>query len=128
MEALKKPTTIDEQIELLRSRGILIDNYDSAYAFLKNTAYYKVSAYLLPFKTGPNSYKIGTKYSQIIKIFEFDSHMRNLFLFAIEKIELSIKSTLSYYHVHKYGPWVTLIEIIFPLQWTPCNTQPKYWN
>lgn len=104
MEALKKPTTIDEQIELLRSRGILIDNYDSAYAFLKNTAYYKVSAYLLPFKTSPISYKVGTKYSQIIKIFEFDSHMRNLFLFAIEKIELSIKSTLSYYHVHKYGP------------------------
>ena len=45
---LKKPTTIEEQIELLKNREVVIENENFAKKFLRLYNYYFVTGYLHP--------------------------------------------------------------------------------
>lgn len=50
MNPLKKPTTYQQQIEILISRGIVIHDVDKAINILKRTSYYRLTAYGLSLK------------------------------------------------------------------------------
>lgn len=100
---LKKPKTYDEQLQLIREKGFIISNEDDAINFLKNFNYYRISAYFLPFKKADQTFEHEIAFSQIMKIYEFDSKMRLVLLEAIEAIELYLKTQISYYFAHKYG-------------------------
>lgn len=104
MGEVKLPTTYKEQIEKLRSRGCIINDDVACEAILKNIGYYRLSAYFLPFKTSDGKYRGGISFARIYYIYEFDRKLRNLIFSAIEVIEVSLKSKLSYFHSQKYGP------------------------
>ena len=101
---LKSPTTFDEQINLLKQKGITITNIDSCKNFLSKTNYYRLSGYYLPFifKRDEQCF-IPIPFERIQNIYTFDAELRNLISFAIEKIEVHVRTQLSYYHAHKYG-------------------------
>ena len=42
---LKKARTYDDQIGILKSRGLIIDNEEFAKSILKNIGYYKLSGF-----------------------------------------------------------------------------------
>ena len=46
---LKKPTTFNQQVELLRKKNIIITDEASCIDFLSKTTYYRLSGYYLPF-------------------------------------------------------------------------------
>ncbi len=46
---LKKPTTYDQQVELLKNKGIVIENEESCKRFLSRVNYYHFSGYVLPY-------------------------------------------------------------------------------
>ena len=72
---------------------------------MQKTNCYRLSAYFLPFKNVVNdSYYAGTSLETIYNIYEFDREMRNILLGALETIEINLRSKISYYHAHKYGP------------------------
>ena len=50
MTQLKKPTTYQEQLDILKSRGIIIDDPNQCIAVLETVNYYRFTAYFLPFK------------------------------------------------------------------------------
>ena len=54
---LKKPTTIEEQIELLKNREVVIEDENFAKKFLRIYNYYFVTGYLHPYKTNEDKYK-----------------------------------------------------------------------
>jgi len=99
---LKQPKTYTEQLEIIRSRKCVIDNEIECIEILKQTNYYRLSAYLLPFKNNDN-YKIGTDFKTIYNIYEFDRKMRRIVFSAIEEIEIYLRSNFAYFHAHKYG-------------------------
>ena len=47
----KKPTTIEEQLDLFISRGLLIPNKRRAKHYLDKVGYYRLSSYALPFQS-----------------------------------------------------------------------------
>ena len=101
---LKRPTTFDEQIILLKQKGIVITNSISCKNFLSKTNYYRLSGYYLPFIFKQNEQCIiPIPFERIQNIYKFDVELRNLISFAIEKIEVHIRTQLSYYHAHTYG-------------------------
>lgn len=101
---LKKPTTFEEQIELLRKKNIIITDEKSCIDFLSKTNYYRLSAYYLPFiRKEDEKCFIELKFERIQNIYAFDAELRNLISFAIEKIEVHIRTVLTYHHVHTYG-------------------------
>lgn len=102
---LKKATTFDEQVELLRQKNIIISDPVDCACFLSKTNYYRISGYYLPFmQRQTNQCFDNITFERIQNIYYFDADMRNLITSAIEKIEIHIRTQLAYYHAHKYGP------------------------
>jgi abortive infection bacteriophage resistance protein len=104
MEAVKPPTTYQEQVNKLRARGCVIADEDEAMGVLSHVNYYRLTAYFLPFKRADGTYSPDTNFNTIYRIYEFDRKIRHIIFSAIEEIEVFVRSTLAYYHGHKYGP------------------------
>ena len=94
--------TISEQIELLKERGLDIPDENTAYAFLLNNNYYRVSGYSLTLRNHDVFNKTAT-FQNIIDIYSFDEKLRALLLYAIQRIEVKVKSVYAYYFTQKHG-------------------------
>ena len=49
---IKKPTTFIEQVDILKSRNLQIEEEEQAIETLRRINYYRLSAYMLSFKSG----------------------------------------------------------------------------
>ena len=103
IKALKRPTTVEEQLKKLIARGCQVTNYNDALEVLTHINYYRLTAYFLPFKESNDMYKVGTKFENIIKIYEFDKKLRSLLSQQIENIEIMFRMRIAYMHCQKYG-------------------------
>ena len=110
---LKPPRTIDEQIQLLKIRNIVIDSAEAAKNFLENNNYYRLMGYAFQFKKDKDYYIPGTKFSTIAGIYNFDKLLRRITLSLIEELEISFKTKLAYFLSHKYGSECYLKKEIF---------------
>lgn len=95
--------TIDEQLKLLRSRGLTVINEDVAKTFLLYNNYYRISGYSLTLRKN-NVFFPNATFQNIIDIYNFDHDLRHLLLKYIEIIEVKIKSIYTYEFTKKYGP------------------------
>lgn len=101
---LKPPTTYQEQIDILKRRGLIIPDEGFAAEVLSNVNYYRFSAYLLPFRVSKTEdYLPGTSFGRVWRIYDFDRRLRNTLMSALEPIEVSLRTRLAYFHAHKYG-------------------------
>ena len=101
---LKKPTTFEEQVNLLKKKNIIVTNKASCMDFLSKTNYYRLSGYYLPFiRKEEERCFIPIEFERIESIYMFDVELRNLISFAIERIEVHIRTQLAYFHAHAYG-------------------------
>lgn len=101
---LKPATTFDEQLLILQKRNCLVDDIQTCRGILEKVNYYRLSAYFLPFKLHDGTYKKGTSFQRVYRIYEFDRKMRSILFSAIEQIEIYLRTHLAYFHAHKYGP------------------------
>lgn len=98
----KEFRTIDEQISILRSRGLIIPDRKRAEDFLLRNNYYRVSGYTLTLRNHDVFYPSAT-FQNVIDIYSFDHELRHLLLHFIECIEVSIKSIYSYEFTRIHG-------------------------
>lgn len=59
---------------------------------------------MLPFNNSNDIYKFGTTFKQILRIYEFDQKLRNLISYALDFIEVEMRTRVAYEHSTKYGP------------------------
>jgi abortive infection bacteriophage resistance protein len=90
---LAPTTTFEEQIEGLRSRGLIIANESNALNLLQRISYFRLSAYFLS----------ETSFEKIERIYTFDAKLRNQLLAIIEPIEIAFRTQIAYLIAHKYG-------------------------
>ena len=95
--------TIDEQIEILRSRGLTIEDEAEAKDFLLRNNYYRVSGYSLTLRKNDVFAKSAT-FQNIENIYNFDHEFRHIILHHIETIEVQMKSIYAYEFTKVYGP------------------------
>lgn len=59
----KPSTTYDQQVAILRQRGMRVDDEESAKFYLQHLNYYRLSAYWLPFEIShnPHQFHPGTR-------------------------------------------------------------------
>lgn len=110
MNYTKPPLTFAQQLSLLESRGLKIDDPARAIRHLSNISYYRLSAYMRPFrKVDPVSRQVlenfreGTNWDDIINLYKFDRKLRILVFDAIERIEIALRTQIIYQLSHKYG-------------------------
>lgn len=94
----KLPTTHRQQIALLQSRGMLVDDVEQAGQRLKHLNYYRLSAYWLPFEADHNNHQFqkNVRFRDVLDLYAFDRELRLLVLDGIESIEVSVRSQLAY--------------------------------
>lgn len=93
----KSSKTLEELVQLLKSRGLVIRNESEAKCYLCNIGYYRLSAYMFPFLSElpkGHFFKKGTSFEQILRIYRFDKKLRMIIFNEIEKIEVSFRSTV----------------------------------
>jgi len=103
MKYTKRPLTFEEQVDLLRSRGLIITDDAKAVTILENINYYRLSAYFPPFQTAKDVFDEGTTLEAILSLYEYDRRLQNLILEASAKIEISVRTQLAYHLAHSYG-------------------------
>ena len=96
MEYQKELLTISEQINLLRSRGLLIEDDNKLEKILKNISYFHLSIYFKAFQKQNNQFIEEVYFNDILNIYNFDKKLRLLLINVLERIELSLKSVLIY--------------------------------
>lgn len=93
----KPPLSIQDQIELLKTRGLQIPDEERAARYLQNISYYRLSGYMYPFLKDKEQhlYKENVKFNDILNIYRFDREFRLLLFSSIEKIEIAIRSQIT---------------------------------
>ena len=95
--------TIDEQIEILKKRGLFIsDNDPEIREFLYRNNYYRISGYSLTLRDHDSFYE-NAQFQNIMDIYHFDHELRHLLLQYIEKIEVAVKSVYAYEFAKLYS-------------------------
>lgn len=96
--------TIDEQIEILKNRNLIIDNEDVAKKTLQSLSYYKIiNGYQNPFWAKTDYFLNGTSFFDVILFYKFDTLMRNDMLNCFLTLETKIKTIISYEYCKEYG-------------------------
>lgn len=100
---MKEPKTYDEQVEIIKNKGFIVNDSEKCIKFLQQANFYRLSAYFLPFKKKDGTYVSNINFDTIQRIYEFDSKLRSIIFKCIEKIELYIRTQLAYYSGHVHG-------------------------
>ena len=109
-----KATIVEEQIALLESRGMKIEDKDKAKENLLDIGYYRLGFYWFPFeKTYPRKVRRNhefidnTQLDYAIKLYYFDFDLRNIFLRYISRIEVNFRTTIIYHvsNTYKENPY-----------------------
>ena len=97
--------TIEEQIEILESRGLIVEDNDRAREILLRENYFFINGYrhLFMQSAKEEKYLDGTTFDELYGVFTFDRRIRNIFFKNILVIENNIKSVMSYQLSKKYG-------------------------
>lgn len=100
--AQKDFKSLDEQIAILKSRGLNIPDETAAKQFLYHNNYYRVSGYSLTLRRHDVFAKSAT-FQNIVDIYDFDYELRHILLKYIEIIEVAVKSIYSYEFTKVHG-------------------------
>lgn len=101
---MKKATTVEEQITTLKERGLIINcKHEEALFHLSDIGYYRLGFYLFPFEIDYPSLKDRTHlfsnnslFSDVLSLYHFDSDLRNILLYYINRIEINFRTKIVY--------------------------------
>ena len=101
----KEFKTLDEQIQILQNKGLIINDVDYAKDVLLRENYFFINGYRHLFiKSQKNKVFIpGTTFEEIYAMFNFDRQIRNILFKNILIVENNAKSIFSYVLSSKYG-------------------------
>ncbi len=97
--------TLDEQVDLLIKKGLVIDDVDYAKEVLLRENYFFLSGYRHLFlkEDGSRRFIHGTNFREIYGLFNFDRQLRNILFKNILIVENNLKSILSYVMSKNHG-------------------------
>lgn len=117
---MNKPfKTYRQQLGILRSRGLIINNGSKAIKCLKTYGYYNIingykDIFLdsnLTKQTGNDCYKVNTKFEDIYALYTFDRNLRAILLKYILKMEALLKTKVAYFFSEKYKKNFSYLDI-----------------
>ena len=96
--------TIDEQINILKSKGLIITDYDKTSEILLRENYFFLNGYRSPFlMSGSKRFVNGCTFEELYSLFKFDRFFRNIIFKNLLIVENNYKSIFSYVLSKKYG-------------------------
>ncbi|MDF1489713.1 Abi family protein [Tessaracoccus caeni] len=117
----KQFKSYQEQVELLESHGMFIDDVEWAITLLRRVSYYRLSGYWYSFRrfradgnARSNSFVEGASLRDVAAIYDFDCRLRAAAFAALAPIELSIRGLIGH-ELGKIDPYAHLhVELLGP--------------
>lgn len=105
MGKVKQFKTIDEQIEILKDKGLIINDEEKTKKILLRENYFFINGYRHVFmKPSDNKRFIeGATFDELYALFSFDRNLRNIMFKYLLIVENNLKSIFSYHLSSKYG-------------------------
>lgn len=111
---------IDDQISILRERGMEIHNVEFARSVLREIGYYRLSGYSFPYRTlrsetnaPSDDFLQGTTLEKVVDLYRYDEQLRVVTGRQLARIEIALRAMIGhelgrhdpYLHVspHKLG-------------------------
>jgi abortive infection bacteriophage resistance protein len=103
--------TFEQQLDLLKGRGLEVTDDLRALDCLRRIGYYRLSAYWYPLRaltvlqdpeTGALSHRRedefveGARFQDVVGLYVFDKHLRLLLADALERIEVAVRVSIAY--------------------------------
>lgn len=98
----KPALSVEKQIELLKSRGLIINDEDYATSILSNITYYRLSAYMKFFQK-QDLFKPETTFEDIVYLYNFDKELKSLIFENIRLVEISLRTKICLHMCTNYG-------------------------
>jgi abortive infection bacteriophage resistance protein len=110
-QAYTKPhLSYQQQLDLMKQRGLACDDDDRALSVLRAVGYYRLSAYVYPFREllsepdpsgSPYSHRTdtlccGTHWAYVEALWEFDRRLRIALLALLETIEVGVRAQIAH--------------------------------
>jgi abortive infection bacteriophage resistance protein len=111
LEYNKPHLSYDEQVKLMKSRGLECPDDVAAVQLLQQVGYYRLSAYVYPFRemlpdgqarvSSPAHYRAdtivsGISFDHVHKLWRFDRKLRLKLLDALEIVEIGVRTRIAY--------------------------------
>lgn len=101
----------DEQLEILKSRGLRIGDEKKALGYLRTIGYYRLSGYFYSFrqfapensKSRLDEFTPGTHFEDVKNLYMFDKKLRQSALDALERIEVALRVNIAH-TLGRYDP------------------------
>jgi abortive infection bacteriophage resistance protein len=100
----KDSRTIAEQVALLKSRGMLL-NDEQATFYLGHISYFRLKGYWWDMQPDPTNHRFApnSHFEEVIARYAFDRQLRLILFDAIEFIEIALRTKLIYHLSQAYG-------------------------
>ena len=107
MNYTKQTLTLTQQIEILKQRGLIIDDEPEATAILDRTGYFRLADYWRPMEVDKEShtFKPNTRFTDIVTTYRFDTELKQLIFNAIFQIEITTRSKMIRYFSANHDPF-----------------------
>lgn len=106
----KQLISFADQITLLKERGLSFNDEAKALHLLQNISYYRLSGYWYPLLADKQNhiFKPQSTFDTAFAIYKFDSELRKLIIAELEKIEVAVRTQVTYILSTYYdGFWFT---------------------
>lgn len=126
MQYIKPHLSFENQAERLIQRGLIVGDKQRLIQILKQVSYYRLSAYWYPFREKDehgvkrDNLYAGTTLERVWDHYRFDRRLRVLFVDAIERIEIALRTQLVYLYTEKHSSFDYAELSSFP-NWKSCE-------
>lgn len=125
---MNKPfKNLEEQLDILKDRGMKIHDYEFSKRILHRYSYYDIingyKSYFLDPNFSEERFIPGVTLQDLFALYLFDTNLRDLVLSTIQTLEHQLRSIVAYRIAEKYGSnqsdylqiriiiWVNLLEM-----------------
>jgi abortive infection bacteriophage resistance protein len=115
MRYAKQPTSITDQINLLKLRGLIIDDETEAKAVLERISYFRLASYWRPMEQDKvlHIFKPNSHFSNVTTLYRFDSELKSIVFNSIQRIEIAVRTRMIQQFSMKYGSFWFMDKKLF---------------
>lgn len=101
----KQPTDITTQLAMLKQRGLIVSDEDTALKQLASISYFRLASYWKIFETDETTHRFasGTRLEDVIYLYTFDRELRSIIFTAIQDIEVALRTRIIHFFSLSHG-------------------------
>lgn len=104
----KQPARISDNRRKLEDKGLIVPDLEECEHYLRSIGYFRLKPYFTSFyqpeqDSSEPTFKAGTDFTQIIRLYDFDRRLRLHCLDGLERIEVAIRAALTETLSIRYG-------------------------